>query len=134
VKLLLDSNIVSYLLREVEPVGSHYSRAAADGAVFLLSPIVDYEIRRYLTLKSASRSLARYEALTRSWLPVTLDMADWHHAADLWAERHRQGQAIADADLLIAVSVLKAGAVLVSNNGRHFGGFGFEVRNWMQPG
>jgi predicted nucleic acid-binding protein len=131
-KLLPDSNIVSYLLREVEPVCARYFEAIAGEAVIMLSPIVDYEIRRYLKLKSASRSLARYESLTRSWVPVTLESTDWLLAADLWAERHRQGQAVADADLLIAVTVLKAGAFLVSNNERHFAGFGFEVRNWTQ--
>lgn len=130
---LLDTNTISYLLRGDPRVGRRYDEERARAASFVLSPVVDYEIRRYLLLKQATRNLARYEAKIRDWLLSTLDSSDWHWASALWAERHRQGLAIADADLLIAITALKHRATVVTNNVRHFAGLGMDIADWTIP-
>ena len=81
-------------------------------------------------LKDAKRQLARYEALSRDWLPVSLTRDDWRTAAKLWAELHRAGRSIEDRDLLIAISALKENVVLVTNNTRHFEGLGVLLADW----
>jgi predicted nucleic acid-binding protein len=86
---------------------------------------------RYLMLKGATRVEQFYANLVANWFPVELLRQDWDTAADLWAQRHRQGKPIQDADLLIAVAALKTGACLVTNNTRHFDGLGVIVDNWM---
>lgn len=125
---LLDANVVSDVLRGHEPVRSRYLALASTS--FLLSPVVDYEIRRYLLLKGATRNLAQFEALIATWAPVLFDTSSWKLAAKLWADRHRVGLAIADADLLIAVSALQQDATLVTNNRSDFAGLGLRIEDW----
>jgi tRNA(fMet)-specific endonuclease VapC len=131
VNWVLDTNIISYLLRGDSRVRDAFVavRDAPDTS-FILSPVVDYEIRRYLLLKGASRNLAQYEALTATWTAVPLSEADWRQAAALWADRHRNGTPIEDADLLIAVTALAREAVLVTHNTRHFGGLDLRIADW----
>ena len=95
---LLDTNIINYLLRGNGAVRERFDTAAGG---FLLSPIVDFEIRRYLLLKQATRNLRQYEALVESWVKLELNHSDWEQAAVWWAELHKKGYSIADADLLL---------------------------------
>ena len=132
-RLLLDSNTITYILRERAPVISQLTKALETDAVFVSSDVVDYEIRRYLLLKGAKRQLRRYEALSRHWAPVSLTRSDWHTAARLWAELHRAGRSIEDRDLLIAVSALKERATLVTANTRHFDQLGVPLLDWTEP-
>jgi tRNA(fMet)-specific endonuclease VapC len=129
-RLLIDTNIITYFLRERELVLSRFTEALKADNVFVSSDVVDYEIRRYLVLKNATRQLARYEALSRDWLPVSLTRDDWRTAAKLWAELHRAGRSIEDRDLLIAISALKEQALVVTNNTRHFEGLGVPLADW----
>jgi tRNA(fMet)-specific endonuclease VapC len=129
-RVLLDTNVISYVLREREPFLARFTEALETDNVFVSSDVVDYEIRRYLVLKDAKRQLARYEALSRDWPPVSLTRDDWHTAAKLWAGLHRTGRSIEDRDLLIAISALKEQAVLVTNNPRHFEGLGISLADW----
>jgi len=131
---LLDTNIISFLLRGRSEVRARYDaiKGAADTR-FVLSPVVDYEIRRYLLLKGATRNLTQYEALIAPWDKLPFDAAHWADAATLWAERHRQGSPIADADLLIAVTAIQQHAVLVTNNTSHFQDLGLRLEDWCQP-
>jgi predicted nucleic acid-binding protein len=129
-RLLLDTNIISFVLRERDSVLRRFTEALASDAAFVSSDVVDYEIRRYLVLKGAKRQLERYEALSRDWPAVSVTRQDWHAAAKLWAEIHRAGRSIDDRDLLIAVSALKAEATLVTNNTRHFEGLGVPLGDW----
>ena len=80
-RVLVDTNVISYVLREREPFFSRFTEALETENVFVSSDVVDYEIRRYLVLKDAKRQLARYEALSRDWLPVSLTRDDWRTAA-----------------------------------------------------
>jgi tRNA(fMet)-specific endonuclease VapC len=129
---LLDTDTVNYLIKGVQPVKRQFRSVTRDGASFALSMIVHYEVSRYLRLRTATRSRRFYEQLTANWAPIGLTEADWETAIDLWVRRHRAGRPIEDADLLIAVTALKAGAVLVTNNASHFIDLGLTVENWMQ--
>jgi predicted nucleic acid-binding protein len=103
------------------------------GAVFVLSILVHFEVTRYLQLRGARQIQRAYQGLVAGWPLVELSTADWDMAAGLWATRHRAGRPIEDADLLIAVTALKSGATLVTNNTRHYEGLGLTLENWMSP-
>ena len=128
-KILIDTNI-TYVLREREPALSKFTEVLNSDEVLISSDVVDYEIRRYLMLKGAKRQLARYEELSRDWLPVSLTRDDWRSAAKLWSELHRAGRSIEDRDLLIAVSALKEQALLVTHNTRHYEALGVSLADW----
>jgi len=130
VTYLLDADTLNYVVKGISPVKERFRAAVAGGASFVLSLVVHYQITRYLKLRGSARLLRLYARLVTGWLPVGLDEADWNRAADLWADRHRKGHPIEDADLLIAVIALKTGATLVTNNTRHFSGLGLKLENW----
>ncbi len=131
-RLLLDSNIITYILQERAPVLSRFTEALEANAVFLSSDVVEYEIRRYLLLKGANRRLRQYEDLMRDWFPVSLTRSDWTAAAELWSRLHREGRSIDDRDLLIAISARKEQATLVTNNTRHFNHVDVPLLNWVE--
>lgn len=130
-KLLLDSNTVNYLLRSREPASTQFVRAVEEGHTFFSCDVVEYELRRYLLLKEATRQLQRYEALLQHWMPLSLNRDDWHRAAELWADLHRRGTSIEDRDLLIATAALKVEATLVTSNVRHFAPLNLAVVDWQ---
>lgn len=132
-KWLLDTSTLNYLFRNDARVRDHFEQTRADPKnTFVLSPMVDFEFRRYLVLKNAHRNLAQYEALVQGWLCPEFLQDDWRRAVNLWAERHRAGLPIDDADLLIAVTALKQNALLVTSNTRHFADLGLTLTDWRQ--
>ena len=127
---LPDTDTVNYLFKKIPSANDHYWAAIASGATFVLSMMVHFQVTRYLELKGASHFRREYEELTVDWQKVGLDVSDWDEATRLWAERHRVGKPIDDADLLIAIMARKCGAVVVTNNTRHFEGLGVPIVNW----
>jgi len=127
---LLDTNIINYLLKRVRPVTARFDDVVASDAVFRLSPLVHYEVVRYLKLRQSARLMRDYQRLVADWPVVEISTADGDMAADLWAQRHRAGNPIEDTDLLIAVTALKTGAILVTNNAAHFQNLGVALGNW----
>ena len=47
-RVLLDTNVISYVLREREPFLARFTKALETDNIFVSSDVVDYEIRRYL--------------------------------------------------------------------------------------
>lgn len=133
-RLLIDSNTITYILQERPPVLSQLTEAVQANSTFFSADVVDYEIRRYLLLKGASRQLQRYEDLIRDWEPVSLSRDEWNVAARLWAEYHRKGVGVEDRDLLIAVSAMRVEATLVTSNTRHFENIDIALQDWLDPG
>lgn len=131
-KLLLDTNSLSFLLRNDSAVRAHFESASASPeTLFVLSPMVDFASPLSDPERCQPQS-AQYEALTAHWTRAELAEADWDLAAELWAERHRAGAPIEDADLLIAVSALRQNAILVTSNQRHFSNLGLEMVDWRK--
>lgn len=127
---LLDADTVNYLLKRIAPATGRFRQAVQARAEFVLSPVVHYEVTRYLRLKGAVRLLRDYARLVTHWRPTDLRSQDWNLAAELWVERHRAGRPIRDSDLLVAVTARSTGAILVTNNTRHFEGLGLTLENW----
>ena len=132
-RLLPDTNTLSYLLKGRQPVLERFEEAVGKGALFLLSPVVHYELTRYLKLKGAHRMLRAYEEITVSWQRSSLSFKDWEDAAQVWADRHRLGRSISDLDLFLAILARREGAVLVTSNVRHFEGLGIPLEDWTIP-
>ena len=104
---LLDADTVNYLLKGIPAVRERFRQSTSAGAAFVLSPMVHYQLTRYLKLKDARRVNRAYQRLIADWEWAPFEDADWDLAADIWASRHRVGLAIQDADLFIAVSALE---------------------------
>jgi predicted nucleic acid-binding protein len=133
--VLLDTNIVSLLMRNEGGVSSRARAARSGGADLLLCPVVDYEIRRGLLKRGAQGALRSFEAIRSGLVYEPFDEATWRQAAELWAASRRLGQPIPDADLLIAAQALQLEATLATDNQKRFEVFkplGLTVENWKQ--
>jgi predicted nucleic acid-binding protein len=131
-RYVLDTNVVSLILRDDPVAISAFGRVSTPENHILGCPVVWYELRRGLLVRDARRQMSRLEELfaTFAWQEYTRD--DWSLAAALWAQRRAQGRPITDADLLIAVFARNRGAVLVTDNEKDFDTLGVAVENWLK--
>ena len=127
----LDSNIVSYMLKEDADVISHYREAFDDGGDFVIPPIVFYEIQRGLLAKNLKKRLVKFSTLCQKIRQVDFNNLVWQKAAQIYALLSQQGKPIDDADIFIAAFCLVNGYTLVTNNVRHFEHIdGLKLVNW----
>jgi predicted nucleic acid-binding protein len=147
VPLLLDSNILSKLLRPVveedRPIASTMTRLLKDDRFRLYVPeIVDYELRRKLLhiahrrhhgRKWALEAIAHLDELVAvGYIALTTDTM--RLAAALWAQTRAEGQLRAseeslDVDVILAAQARQARGQIVTTNERHFRGIA-EVFDW----
>ena len=127
---LLDTNIISALLRHDRVVERRLEQALAANATIVLSPLAFYETKRGLLKRDAKRQMDYFERLISNLAWHDIERADWDEAARLWAEREKSGAPIQDADLLIAVLAKRLGAILVTANEKDFKDLGVRIENW----
>ena len=129
---LLDTNVVTHLLKRTPPVVKKYRHALEQGDQVYLSAVVYYEVKRGLLHIRAAKQLRQLDEDFRNvlqWAPVS--DAAWDGAAQLWAECRRRGKPHADdGDLLIAAQAHLLEAVLVTRNTRDFIDFQIRMENW----
>ena len=69
---------------------------------------------------------------TAEVLPISLTVL--MRAAELWADAHKLGHPINDADLIIAATALESGRPLVTGNTRHYAWItGLALDDWRSP-
>jgi len=129
---LLDTNVITQLLRRTPGIVGRYRAALARGEVIYLSAVVYYEMKRGLLHVGATRQLRQLDEHFKNvlqWAPVS--DANWNQAAHFWAECRRQGRPHDDdGDLLIAAQANALGAVVVTRNTRDFADLQVAVENW----
>jgi tRNA(fMet)-specific endonuclease VapC len=117
---MLGTDIASYAIRGRYPHIDARLRQLAPASV-LLSAISQGELLYGLKKLAPTH---RLHVVVRQFLKVVRVLAWDADAADFYAEiRHQlttQGQSIGELDMMIAAHSLAAGAVLVTNNVRHF--------------
>lgn len=129
---LLDTNVVTQLLKRTPPVVEKYQRVLQQGQQVYLSAVVYYEVKRGLLHLGATKQLQQLDVGFKNvlhWAPVS--DATWDRASYLWAECRRRGKPHDDdGDLLIAAQAHLLGAVVVTRNTRDFTDFQVSVENW----
>lgn len=129
---MLDTDTVSHFVRGKTPALD--ARVAAILPKHLcISAVTRGELLYGLKLKDGARRLAQLvdQFLIRvQCLPW--DEAAAAHFASIAAELHKAGTPIGSMDAMIAGHAMAVGAVLVTNNGRHFSRVaGLAVENWL---
>ena len=127
---LLDTNILSAIIRREATAERRFRQAVDDDDVLLLSMVVFYEVKRGLLKRDAKKQMVTLENLTSQFAWCDAVLADWETAARMWAEREQRGRPIADADVLIAAQAHRLKAVLVTDNEKDFDGLGVVIENW----
>lgn len=127
---LLDTNIVTAILKKDPHVAGRLRAGLAANARILISAVVYYEIKRGLLKRDAMRQLAAFEEMVSKFEWLDVERAHWEAAAALWTECQKAGMPANDADLLLAVQARQAQAVLVTND-NDFDELGVTRDNWI---
>lgn len=129
---LLDTNVVTELLKRNAHVVNRYRSALENGEQVYFSAVAYYEIKRGLLHLGASRQLRQLDEDFKNvllWISVS-DEA-WDRAAQLWAECRKQGRPHDDdGDLLIAAQANLLGATVVTRNTKDFSHLQTAIENW----
>ena len=134
-RLILDTDILSLLLRKNDTVFTRASEYLSEHRRFAISIITRYEILRGLKAKGASRQSQRFDEFCAGMDILPIDETVIIRAAEIYADLHRRGELINDADILIAASALANGCGLVTNNESHFRRIkDLHVENWLTEG
>ena len=129
----LDTDIITKLLKKHpgnQPVVDRFREEIRRNSLFLICPVVYYEIRRELLFKDAAVQLAAFEKLVEAMAWKEFSAPIWHRASRLWSTLRAQGRSHHDADVLIASHALEYGAVLVTENVGHFQDIGVQIQKW----
>lgn len=131
-KYLLDTNILSDLLRK--PQGHAAHRIATAGEDSICTSIVVAAELRFGAVKSGSAKLAERVNIMLSAVDVMpLDKPADHHYATLRQHLNQQGTPIGPNDMLIAAQALAMGLIVVTANLGEFSRVpGLPVENWLR--
>ena len=134
---LLDTNILSEILRPRPDAGVIERLLAQPAASLYASELTRFELRRGACLRPDPEPL--WQQITEiirplvQWLPV--DEATTMLAAGLSADLRRNGREIGLIDTFLAATASARGLIMVTRNIRHFDGIaGLKVENWFQTG
>ena len=130
---LLDTDTLSAVLVGRASVHEHaLAYLQAHTYRFTFSVITRYEILKGLHAKGATAQAARFEEFCTTHDVRALSDAAVVRAAEIYADLHRRGALIGDADILIAATAMVHGLAIVTNNVRHFRRIpGLDVANWL---
>lgn len=131
--VLLDTDVLSAVMRGHAMAVAKGNDYLNEQGQFTFSAITRFELLRGLKVKGATRQTIAFENLCAA--NIILDITDSIivKAADIYADLHRRGLLIGDADILIAATALVHGYSVATNNERHFGRIAnLSIENWLQ--
>ena len=107
----LDSDTLSYLLKNDDHVYSRYNEALDNSNHCVIPLIVYYEVKRGLKAKDATNKMRAFERFCEALDIVSLGVSDMDVAADIYAANKKAGRPMGDSDLLIAAAINRFCAV-----------------------
>jgi tRNA(fMet)-specific endonuclease VapC len=129
----LDTNTVTFLLKENENVKNNADIALDNGHNLIIPKIVDYEIQRGLVARRMNKKLREYLSFCQFITIGAISDKVWQKAVQIYAKLSQQGKPIGDGDILIAAFCLVNEYVLVTDNARHFNRIdGLSFINWLE--
>ena len=132
-KTLLDTDILSALLRQQAPVVNRATQYLSFHSQYTLSLITRYEILRGLKAKNAERQLVAFDLFCQNSEIISITETIINRASNIYADLYKCGQLIGDADILIATTALEHSLVLSTNNEHHFSRIlGLTIDNWSK--
>lgn len=131
-KYLLDTNIISMLIKGNVRVKEHFEDAVRENSDISLSALCYYEIKRGLIKSKATKQLKDFDKFCEIYKPILLDnLGVFDTAANIYADLSKTGKEMGDADILIGSSALQNGFVVVTDNIKHFSRIkNLKIVNW----
>jgi tRNA(fMet)-specific endonuclease VapC len=130
---LLDTNIVTAIVKKNEMVNNKLEEVTFLGQKIFISCITYYEVKRGLLYANASKQLSAFKGLCRkAGLLFLGDIGIIEKASEIHADLKRRGRPIQDADILIAATAITRGLILVSDDSDMQRVLGITVENWLR--
>ena len=117
---ILDSNIVSFYIRQDQRIIQRVHDTLLDGHEVLVSPIAYYEVKRGLQAIKAEKRLKEFSELCKVLGIGKLDNSLLDFASDIYCELREKKQTVEDADILTAAFCINRNFTLVTHNVKHF--------------
>lgn len=118
---LLDTNIISYLLKGRNSVYERINKLTEAGNKLLIPSIAYYEIKRGLITSGATTKLTRFLNFATEMGIAELTISTLDIASLIYANLKKSGNLIEDDDIFIGATALEHDAILVTNNEKHLG-------------
>lgn len=129
---LLDTDIFVYLLKHDQRVEAHTIAVGAGAIGISVITVAEVLHGAYFSVNPA-QSLQVTQQLVSQYSVIELDTVIADKFGEIKAALRRQGQILADFDLLIGATAIVTGRTLVTNNTKHFqrlDAFGLTLENW----
>ena len=126
----LDTDTITKLLKKHpgnQRVLDRFRKEVRRNSLFILCPVVFYEIKRELVIKNAVAQLTAFQGLAEAMVWKEFNLAIWERASILWADLRSRGRSHHDADVPHASEY---GAAIVTGNVEHFQDVGSRVEDW----
>jgi tRNA(fMet)-specific endonuclease VapC len=133
VNYILDTNIVSYILKRNLTLDRKLREVNTSGDEVFISCITFFEVKRGLLAINTTRQLADFDAFVRRYDVLFLDdMEIIEKACEIHANLKIKGTPIQEADVLIAATAITRGLIVVSNDSDLLRVDGINLQNWLQ--
>jgi tRNA(fMet)-specific endonuclease VapC len=130
---VLDTNTVTFILKEDKDVRQNADIALSAGHELTIPKIVDYELQRGLVAKRMDKKLREYLAFRDTMDIGAIDDDVWHKAIHVYASLRQKGTPIGDGDILIAAYCLVHDYTLVTHDTEDFGRVdGLKFVDWKK--
>ncbi|MBW4556458.1 MAG: PIN domain-containing protein [Trichormus sp. ATA11-4-KO1] len=130
---LLDSNIVTYILKKNIYVGNKLRKVSLRGEEVFISCITYYELKRGLLAINATRQLADFYQFCNEYKVLFLDDIEIiEKACEIHVDLQRRGFTIQEQDIFIAATAIIRGLILVSNDSDLLRVQGINLENWAK--
>jgi tRNA(fMet)-specific endonuclease VapC len=132
VTYLLDTNIVTYVLKRNATVDKKLRDVRTLGQEVFISCITFYEIKRGLLAVNATRQLSEFNRFCRNYKVLLLDDIETiEKACEIHADLKNKGTLIQEPDILIAATAITCGLILVSNDFDMLRVPEISLENWL---
>ncbi|MCE2718479.1 MAG: type II toxin-antitoxin system VapC family toxin [Dolichospermum sp.] len=129
---LLDSNIVSYILKKNAIVDNKLREVNIQGRMVFISCITYYEIKRGLLSINAVKQLSEFHIFFQKYQTLFLDDLEIiEKSCEIHAKLKAKGTPIQDADVLIAATAIVRDLILVSNDSDLLRIEELKLENWL---
>ncbi|MEA5557291.1 type II toxin-antitoxin system VapC family toxin [Nodularia spumigena] len=130
---LLDSNIVSYILKKNATVDQRFREVRRLRQDVFISCITYYEVKRGLLAINATRQLAEFQNFCQIYQVLLIDDLEIiERACEIHLDLQRRGLTIQEQDIFIAATAITRGLILVSNDSDLLRVQGINLENWAR--
>ena len=134
---LIDTDILSYILKRKENVYERASDYLRHHRKFIISCITYYECLRGYKAVNASRRLEVFHELLKITTVLYLDQPILEKAGEIYAFLKQRGKLPGEFDILIGATAIRHNLKLITNNERHYlplkENFSLILGNWNKP-